>query len=547
MPRRLGLRRKSSDAVALVLPPEAEAEPSKSRKERAERQEREASSETAGQEEAYETRPEIAAHPRVRSYVAKAVRDEVQNVEQAKPEKEGGNGRNNTLNDAALKLGHYVRDGGLKPKDITEKLRAAAIVNKLVKDTSEKAVRATIASGLRKGMAEPTDLSWLCAEATATADDFTDDDMDAVIAGLCLTLRQWRERKLPPRDYLMGAWLTTTSRVMLVAPTGLGKTNLGLAIAIAVASGQGILHWKGHRCAKVLYVDGEMSRELFQERLEDAQRRSGVDLDTTLFGLCKDDIERMPPLNTEAGQHFVDKVIEQRIGSVDLIIFDNIMSLLPGEQKDEESWRLTVPWIQSLTKRRIGQIWVHHTGHKEDHSYGTKTREWLLDAVILMTRLTDANVDIAFTLEFTKARGRKPDNRDDFDPVKVRLANDKWRFDLVAGKPRKEKARLEPKEEKALDVLLDVVKAHGVARPQSGGECSVTTQQWMDECFRVGMLDIKKEQKNERSRFSNWRTGLVAKGRITCEGDFSWPLVIVAKPGFATASAEDFDDEAEAE
>jgi hypothetical protein len=197
LPRRLGLRRKSSDAVALVLPPEDEAKSSKPRKPRAEKQEREAPSETAGQEEAYETRPEIAAHPRVRGYVAKAVRDEVQNVEQEKPEKEGGIGRNNRLNDSALKIGHYVRDGGLKPKDITEKLYAAAVVNKLVKDTSEKAVRATIASGLKAGMAEPTDLSWLCAEANATGDDEKMSLRDQLLA-IGLAAELWRNERGEP-------------------------------------------------------------------------------------------------------------------------------------------------------------------------------------------------------------------------------------------------------------------------------------------------------------------------------------------------------------
>jgi hypothetical protein len=518
--------------VKLNLPPEAEKKkPAKPRQPRAERQEREAPSEAAGQGGAPQTRPEIAARAQVRCYVAAAFRGEVQNVEQAKEPEAGGKGRNNTLNNAALKLGHLVRDGGLDPDEIKGKLTEAAVACGL-----EDGVLETIESGLTAGMAEPRDLSGVGAKSKTTAADFgevddeeDEDDLDAVIAGLCLTLRQWRERKLPPRDYLMGKWLTTTSRVMLVAPTGLGKTNLGLAIAISVASGQDFLHWKAHRRAKVLYVDGEMSRELFQERLEDAERRSGVDLDTTLFGLCKDDVECMPPLNTPAGQRFVDKVIEKRIGSVDLVIFDNVMSLLPGEQKDEESWRLTVPWIQSLTKRRIGQIWVHHTGIDETHSYGSKTREWLLDAVILMTRITDANVDIAFTLEFTKARMRKPDNRDDFDPVKVRLANDKWRFDL-AGKERKAKKKEtpSPQEQKALDVLLDVVNAHGVARPESGGELSVTTRQWQDALYAVGMLDTEK--KTDRSRFANWKTALIAKHFVEENAACVWPQTLIVDP-----------------
>ncbi len=38
----------------------------------------------------------------------------------------------------------------------------------------------------------------------------------------------------------------------------------------------------------------------------------------------------MPPLNTPEGQAFIDAIIE-RIGGVDLVIFDNVMSLIVGD------------------------------------------------------------------------------------------------------------------------------------------------------------------------------------------------------------------------
>ena len=51
----------------------------------------------------------------------------------------------------------------------------------------------------------------------------------------------------------------------------------------------------------------------------------------------------------------------KRIGRVDFIFFDNIMSLIAGDMKEEEGWRQALPWIKSLTKRAIGQVWMHHT------------------------------------------------------------------------------------------------------------------------------------------------------------------------------------------
>ena len=75
-----------------------------------------------------------------------------------------------------------------------------------------------------------------------------------------LTAGEWLTRDLPPPDQLLGDWLTTTSRVLLSADTGLGKTLLCMDSATHTAGGVDFLHWHAHRPARVLYVDGEMSR-----------------------------------------------------------------------------------------------------------------------------------------------------------------------------------------------------------------------------------------------------------------------------------------------
>jgi hypothetical protein len=107
-------------------------------------------------------------------------------------------------------------------------------------------------------------------------------------------------------------------------------------------------------------------------------------------------------LNTIEGQQYIDRIVEL-IGGADLIVFDNIQSLLVGDMKDEDSWQHTLPWVRDLTRRDIGQVWVHHTGHDEGKAYGTKTREWQLDTVALLKRVEQPEIDIAFTMEFTRA------------------------------------------------------------------------------------------------------------------------------------------------
>ena len=103
-----------------------------------------------------------------------------------------------------------------------------------------------------------------------------DDEEEAAPKGV-LTLDDWLKRDMPEQNHLLGNLLSTTSRALIVGPTGLGKTMFGLALGIAIASNAGFLHWAaGSKAARVLYVDGEMSRGLMKRRLHDEVRRSGL-------------------------------------------------------------------------------------------------------------------------------------------------------------------------------------------------------------------------------------------------------------------------------
>ena len=94
------------------------------------------------------------------------------------------------------------------------------------------------------------------------------------------------------------------------------------------------------------------------------------------------------PLNTEAGRRWLDAFIE-RYGPFDLIIFDNLQALLVGNMKDEELWAEILPWVRSLTRRAIAQIWFHHTGHGRNLIAGSKAKEWRTILVGLMKRVDD--------------------------------------------------------------------------------------------------------------------------------------------------------------
>jgi hypothetical protein len=325
-------------------------------------------------------------------------------------------------------------------------------------------------------------------------------------AGLPLTLDQWAARELPMRDRLLGSIFTTTTRAMLSAKTGLGKTQLGFAFGFAMTSGRDFCHWKVRRRCRVLIVDGEMSVELVKERLADAERRIGQRPEK-LFMLCKEDAANMPTLDTEEGQRWLDSLIDH-LGGIDFLILDNVMALTSGDLKDEECWRPVIPWMLSLTKRRIGVLWINHTGHDATRSYGTSTREWQLDVVMIAEKADDTDADIALKLSFTKARQRRPETREDFETVVLRLKDDVWSSD--AAPP----VRKQTQGDHALDLLRQAIaeageKVAGLPADVRG----VNTDLWKKYCETYDL----SESDNPASRdtaFSRARNKLLGRGII---------------------------------
>jgi hypothetical protein len=203
-----------------------------------------------------------------------------------------------------------------------------------------------------------------------------------------------------------------------------------MSLAGAMVTGNGFLQGahQPKRESGSIYVDGEMPRDLMQERLQDLKRRNpGWD---KLHVLCREDFPVMQPLNTPEGHTFILGVA-MRIGAVG-IIFDNRMSLTTGSMKEDIPWRETLPLVLEVTRRGMAQIWLDHTGHASDHIYGDKTKEWQMDTVALVHEMPLEGADIRIKLQFTKARRRRSETRSDFQTVTITLKDDQWTADTTA-------------------------------------------------------------------------------------------------------------------
>jgi KaiC/GvpD/RAD55 family RecA-like ATPase len=340
-----------------------------------------------------------------------------------------------------------------------------------------------------------------------------------------LTLAEWLKREISDPDFLLAEIISTSSRIMLVGPTGLGKTMLALAVAFAVARGSGLMHWRAGRKGRVLYVDGEMSRRTLKKRLAEAARRAGVeDVDElALTILSREDFEDMPPLNKPEGKKWMDAFI-LKYGPFDLLIFDNVQALTEGEHKEEETWRPLLPWVRSLTRRNMGQLWLHHTGHDETKSYGSKAREWQMDAVAMLKRVKNASADLSFEIEFTKARERTPENRRDYETITMSLVDDQWSHGAAPEKSASN--RLSPKQQLAYDALTSIAALHGTPLPTAwglpGGLSSVGVDAFKAELLSRGIVDASAA--NPRARTAEIITALKVRSRAAERDGRIWPI-----------------------
>lgn len=382
---------------------------------------------------------------------------------------------------------------------------------------------------------------WLAADGTAEELDRLADkapewapeaEPGAMALRDHLAIEAWTTRPIPAADRLLGDLVTTTTRTFLVGRTGLGKTLLALGMAVGMASGTGFLHWRSQRPARVLVIDGEMPTELIRARAIDALRRAPVPPGPGSLTIYARDAEEdfaarfpslgtMPPLNSEGGHNWTLALIAA-LGGVDVVIFDNVMSLLRGVQKEEEAWANVLPLAQSLTAQRIGQVWLDHTGHATDRQYGSSTKGWRFDAIGVMAPLPGdqrARDETAFTLTFNypgKARRRTPGNAADFEPVTIRLADDRW-----TAKPVNRRAgasKVSPAGRAWHKALLDAL----AVTPTPG---TTTRAAWYMEAARTGLAepiapdDDWKAKSGKRAAWRKYMAELRAAGLVAVDGE----------------------------
>lgn len=221
-----------------------------------------------------------------------------------------------------------------------------------------------------------------------------------------IDLHTFLAKDIPPRRVILDPWLPEQGLTMIFATRGIGKTFVALSVAYAIACGDSVLKWKAEKPRKVLYIDGEMPAATMQERLALIARASKNELpDPSYFKLITPDYQDcgIRDISTQEGQHDIN----EHISAVDLIVIDNLSTLVrSGRENESESWLPVQEWALSLRKLGKSILFIHHAG-KGGQQRGTSRKEDVLDSVIVLKHLKNYSPEqgARFEVHYEKSRG----------------------------------------------------------------------------------------------------------------------------------------------
>ena len=172
-------------------------------------------------------------------------------------------------------------------------------------------------------------------------------------------LQEFLALDVPQREMLLAPILPERSLAMLYAPRGIGKSWLGLSIALTVASGGSLLRWNAPKARRVLYVDGEMPLPDLQARLRLIATGLGRDSAQNTFQMLAAD-------NMETGINLASTenqiALEQILDGVDLLVLDNLSTLTGGSEGASDAWLPMQNWLLRLRRKGIAVLLIHHAG-----------------------------------------------------------------------------------------------------------------------------------------------------------------------------------------
>ena len=287
-------------------------------------------------------------------------------------------GRNHQLNVSACALGHYVGAGQAEEEAVADALLDVAVQIGL--DAAE--ARATIRSGLRKGIAEPVRLVVVKKKDRAGR---SEEDVDEVLALVRATFLSNQDEEsdhldglmdddglasLRPVEWVIDGWIPRGAYSVLYGPPGAGKTIALTGMSLAVRRGTrwqngakntertGVLFYQGEGLRKVKdHVEAWKTKYPSDKAMAPARYRDKTFDVTTEDGVAAV-IRTVRKLEADTGE------------PVGMVIIDPLVEFMTGEENDE-GMLLAARGLRALAQILDCAVVVgHHTNANESRERG---------------------------------------------------------------------------------------------------------------------------------------------------------------------------------
>ena len=210
------------------------------------------------------------------------------------------------------------------------------------------------------------------------------------------TMAELKSRPLKPKRMLLSPWLWEGALTLASAPTGVGKSWLGLLVGKAVAEGGSLFddRWTAPERSRVLFLDGEMGETDLQERIRllNIDENSGYFLyHTNCPDEVDDNIDNTVNLADAAWQAIIlDRVKAEGIA---LLIVDNIFSLFVTNENPNSPtyWNDMQRFILELRKAGVAVLLIDHHGKNPEvkSPIGTAAKSFVMNTTLSLSKPED--------------------------------------------------------------------------------------------------------------------------------------------------------------
>jgi len=197
--------------------------------------------------------------------------------------------------------------------------------------------------------------------------------LEVIRASVC-SGSQLLKVELPEREKVVGEWFREGDYGLVFGHRGLGKSWVGIGLAVAITTSGSFGPFESHVAWPVLYVDGEMVLSVIRERIVALHGSCPSNLDVLSHELMFHQEQATLNLARFDEQDAVLSLCLER--GIRVLILDNLSCLISGlKENDADSWESVKLWLLKLRRHRIAVVLIHHSGRSGKDLRGTSKRE----------------------------------------------------------------------------------------------------------------------------------------------------------------------------